>query len=146
MKIFRLATAPIKIHQIPHVISGTKRQFFFKLFITFQSHETTLLYFFILKLYMLWIYFICFESANFQTFDCSHENWPCFLCHFSSHKSVFLQIFHHFSVSWHINPMKSSSWNICFGQKEPIKIQFFRLLSALMKVHQIPHGIFETTR
>ena len=54
---------------------------------------------------------------------------------------------HHPSVSWHIIPMKFSSWNIiCFGQKEPIKVQFFRLLSALMKVHPIPHAIFETTR
>ena len=54
---------------------------------------------------------------------------------------------HHPSVSWHIIPLKFSSWNIiCFGQKEPIKVQFFRLLSALMKVHPIPHAIFETTR
>ena len=43
--------------------------------------------------------------------------------------------------------MKCSSCNIiCFGQKEPIKVQFFRFLSALMNVHPIPHGIFETTR
>ena len=43
--------------------------------------------------------------------------------------------------------MKFSSWNIiCFGQNDPIKVQFFRLLSALMKVNPIPHGIFEITR
>ena len=54
---------------------------------------------------------------------------------------------HHSSVSWHIIPVKFSGWNIiCFGQKEPIKVQFFRLLSALIKVHPIPHAIFETTR
>ena len=54
---------------------------------------------------------------------------------------------HHPSVSWHIIPLKFSNWNIiCFGQKEPINVQFFRLLSALMKVHPIPHPIFETTR
>ena len=35
---------------------------------------------------------------------------------------------------------------LCFGQKEPINVQFFRLLGALMKVHPIPHAIFETTR
>ena len=40
---------------------------------------------------------------------------------FSSHESVFLYILHHPSVSWHIIPLKLSSWNIiCFGQKEPI--------------------------
>ena len=43
--------------------------------------------------------------------------------------------------------MKFSSWNIiCFGQKDPIKVQCFRLLSALMKVHPMPHDVFETTR
>ena len=33
-----------------------------------------------------------------------------------------------------------------FGQKEPIKVQILRLWRALMKVHPIPHAIFETTR
>ena len=40
VQISRLATACIKIHQIPHVIFGTKSQFFFKLCITLQFHET----------------------------------------------------------------------------------------------------------
>ena len=49
-------------------------------------------------------------------------------------------------MSWHIIPLKFSNWNIiCFGKKEPINVQFFRLLGALMKVHPIPHVIFETT-
>ena len=39
-QIFRLATARIKIHQIPHVIFGIKSQFFFKLCITLQCRET----------------------------------------------------------------------------------------------------------
>ena len=43
--------------------------------------------------------------------------------------------------------MKFSSWSIiCFGQKEPIKVPFSRLLSVLVKVHPISHTIFETTR
>ena len=43
--------------------------------------------------------------------------------------------------------MKFSSWNIiCFAQKEPIKVQFFKLLSVLMNVHPNPHAIFEITR
>ena len=51
-------------------------------------------------------------------------------------------------VSWHIILVKFSSWTIiCFKKKEPIKVQFFRrLLSAIMKIHSIPHAIFETTR
>ena len=53
---------------------------------------------------------------------------------------------HQPSVSWHVIPVKFSSSNICFGQKEPIKVQFVRLLSVLLQVHSIPHAIFETTR
>ena len=75
------------------------------------------------------------QSANFKTFDCSHKNWPNSL------------ILHHPSVPWHIIPQKFSSWNIiCYGQKEPINVQFFRLLRVLMKDHSIPHAIFEATR
>ena len=33
-----------------------------------------------------------------------------------------------------------------FGQKEPIKVQFFRFLRALMKVHLILYAVFETAR
>ena len=54
---------------------------------------------------------------------------------------------HHSSVSWYKIHLQFSSWKIiCFIQKEPMKEQFYRLLSALMKVHPIPHAIFETTR
>ena len=44
MQIFRLATAPIKICQIPHVIFGTKSRFFLKFLITLQCHEAYLLW------------------------------------------------------------------------------------------------------
>ena len=54
---------------------------------------------------------------------------------------------HHPSVSWQIILLKFCSWNIIyFWQKEHIDVQFFRLLSALMKVHGIPHANFENTR
>ena len=53
----------------------------------------------------------------------------------------------HSSVSWHIILLKLSSWSIIyFGQKEPIRVQFFSLLSALMKVHPTSHAIFGKTR
>ena len=78
---FRLSTARMKKNQIPYVIFQAICQFFFKFCITFQCHDTQFL------------------------------------------------------------------WNIiCFGQKEPINVEFFRLLNALMKVHPIPHAIFETTK
>ena len=52
---------------------------------------------------------------------------------------------HHLSVSWYITRMEFSKWNIkCFGQNELIKVQIFKLLSALIKVPPISHVIFET--
>ena len=51
-----------------------------------------------------------------------------------------------FSVMTH-NPSEIFQLkHISFGQKEPINIQFFRFLSAVMKVHPIPHAIFQITR
>ena len=38
------------------------------------------------------------------------------------------------------------SLQLRFGQKEPMKLPIFKLWSALMKVHPIPHASFETTR
>ena len=43
-----------KIHPIPHVIFGTKSQFFFKFCTTLQCHETNCSVLFHLNLYMLW--------------------------------------------------------------------------------------------
>ena len=40
LRLFRLATAGIKFHQISHVIFWTKSLFFFKLCIILQCHET----------------------------------------------------------------------------------------------------------
>ena len=42
------------------------------------------------------------QSPNFETFKCPGENLPNSSCHFPNHKSVFLQISHHCSVSWKI--------------------------------------------
>ena len=53
---------------------------------------------------------------------------------------------HHLSVSRHIIPLKFSSWNICFWQKESISVQLSRLWRAVIKVDPIPHVMFETTR
>ena len=53
---------------------------------------------------------------------------------------------HHPAMSQHIIPTKFSGWNIIYiGQKDLVKVQFFRYLSALIKAHPIPHAIFETT-
>ena len=61
------------------------------------------------------------QSPNFETFESSGENLLNSWCHFSNHKSIFLQIFHHFSESWNIIPLYFLSPNIIYvGQKEPI--------------------------
>ena len=41
------------------------------------------------------------------------------------HKSVFLQILHHSSMSYYLQYHFSSSNNIVFAQKEPIKVKMF---------------------
>ena len=69
------------------------------------------------------------------------------------HKSVPPQILHHSSVLWHVAPLPffgSFQWNFlaetyALDKNSPIKLHFFRLLIALMKVHPL-HAIFETTR
>ena len=61
------------------------------------------------------------QSPNFETFESFGENLLNSWCHFSNHKSVFLQIIHHFSESWNIIPLYFLSSNIIYvGQKEPI--------------------------
>ena len=35
---------------------------------------------------------------------------------------------------------------LCFGQKEPIKVQILRFLSTLMKIYPIFYASFETTK
>ena len=45
---------------------------------------------------------------------------------------------HHSSVSWQITLLYFFSWNCkWFGQKEPIKVENFRLSTARIKFHQI---------
>ena len=64
------------------------------------------------------------ESTNFDTFKCSGENLPNSSCHFPNHKSVFLQILHHSSVSWKITPLYFFRSNVIyFARKGPIKVQ-----------------------
>ena len=73
VKIFRLATARIKMHLILHVIFGIKSQFFFRFYMTLQCHETNSSVLFHLNLHMLWTK-RSNQSANFQNFDCLYEN------------------------------------------------------------------------
>ena len=137
VQIFRYATARIKIYQILHVIFGTKSQFFFKLCITLQCHKTQL--------------FCTFSSKTLYTLDKRSPSKCIFwlsaarmklnqITSFFNPRVSSPRVSSPFSVMTN-NSYKCSSWNIiCFGQKEPIKVQFCRLLSALMKVHPLPHA------
>ena len=54
------------------------------------------------------------------------ENLPNFSCHFWKYKSVFLQI-----LPSNMTPLSFFSWNIiCFGQKQPIKVQMFEIFNC----------------
>ena len=54
--------------------------------------------------FLLWIKRF-HQSLNFENFECSDENLPNSSSHFSNHNSVFLQILHHYPVSWNITPL-----------------------------------------
>ena len=71
---------------------------------------------------------------------CSGENLSYSSIYFP--KLVFLQVLHHFLVSWKITPLYFFSSNIT-GMDQS-KCKFLRLLSTRIKIHQIL-VIFETT-
>ena len=90
-----------------------------------------------LIIFLLWIKG-SHHYPNFETLNCSGENLPYSSCHFPNHKSVFLQILHHPSVSWKITPLYFFRSNIkYFAQSSKWKCKFWRLLSARVKFHQI---------
>ena len=53
------------------------------------------------------------QSPNFETFECSAENFPNSSCHFPNHKDIII-----LNASPH-------SWYIHVAQKEQIKVQIF---------------------
>ena len=72
------------------------------------------------------------QSPKFETFKCSGKNLPNSSFHFSKHKSVFLQILHHSSVSWKITALHFLISNIIyFAQKDPIKKLIFETFKCL---------------
>ena len=94
-----------------------------------------------LKYFQLWTK-ESHQSPHFETYKCSGENLPNSLCYFSNQKLVFLQILHHFLVSWKITPLHFFRSKIT--RKDQSKCKILGLLSARIKIHQIL-VIFETT-
>ena len=78
------------------------------------------------------------QSPNFETFNCSGENFPNFSCYFPNHKLVFLQILHHSLVSWKITPLYFLDQTLhTFHERYQSKCKFLKPLSAQIKIHQI---------
>ena len=109
------------------------------------SWKITPLYFF----YLNNIYFVQkmpIKVNIFETFKCSSQNMSNSSCQFWNDKLIPLQILYHSSLTWKMTPLYFfSSNNICFVQKEPIKVTFLRLSSAQVKICQIPNVNFKTT-
>ena len=71
------------------------------------------------------------QSPNFETFECSGENFWNSSCHFWKHKSVLLQILHQYLVSSNTIPLYFISSNIIhFGQRQPIKVQILKIFEC----------------
>ena len=95
-------------------------------------------------------YILCLKQPIkvqlFYVFECLGQNSSNSSCQFSTRKSVFLRILHHYSLSWHITPLSILSSHIFYsGSMDPIKVPILRLSSALVKTCHISHAIFGST-
>ena len=145
-KSLRLPSAQVKICQIPYANFETTSRFHLQIL-----YASSVLWK-IVPLYLFSsnnIYLAQKEHIKmkmFETFKCSDQNPSNSSCQFWNVKSIPLQILHHYSLSWQITPLStSSSYFFYFGLKDPIKIPILRLSSALVKICHIPHVIFQTT-
>ena len=140
----RLLNARVKICQIPHVNFETTSQFLFKFCIILiaMTHNSSVN--FKLIHFLLWIK-PSQQSPNFKTFECSSKNLPNWSCHFPNHKSVFLQILHHFSCNETelLCTFIAQALYTLF-KRSSLKCKFLRLTSARVKLLQIPDVSFET--
>ena len=114
----------------------------FASFLIVNTHNSSVDFKFIL--FLIWIK-ASHHYPVFETLNCSGENLSYSSCHFPNHKSVFLQILHHFSVSCKKTSLHFFRSEVIYlALKEPIKVEILRILNALVKIHQIL-VIFEKT-
>ena len=92
-----------------------------------------------LILFLLWIKGSN-QNPNFEILKCSGENLLYSSCHFPNHKSVFLQILHHPSLSWKITPLYyldqklstiGANESASFGDLRVFRWKFTKFLSFL---------------
>ena len=126
----------MKVHPIPHAsFETTVSRFIQILHQCSVSWKITPLYFFISNLYT-------FDKKNpskwnFQTFEWLGENYQIPYIKFETTRQFFFNFASLFSVM-RDNSSVFFSWNCTwFGEKEPIKVQNFRLTTAHVKFHQI---------
>ena len=106
-------------------------------------HTSTLLYFLAQTLHT-------FDKSSpskfkFSDFPLLALKFTKFFMSFFKQKFIFPQSLDHSSVSWDITLLYLFSWNVIYSwQKEPMKVQIFRLPTVPMKINQILHVIYET--
>ena len=106
------------------------------------SWQINPLYFFVQTIYTL----EHIKMKIFETFKCSDQNSSNSSCQLWNDKSIPLQISRHSSLSWQITPLWILiSYFFNFGLEDPIKIPILTLSSALVKICNVPHIIFQTT-
>ena len=89
-----------------------------------------------LKYFQLWTK-ESHQSPHFETYKCSCENLPNSLYYFPTQKLAFLQILHHFLMSWKIAPLHFFRSNIAV--KDQSKRRF---LSFLKQQISFPSNFF----
>ena len=143
-KIVRLLSARIKIHQI--LVIFETNQFFFNFFYQPRlSPNITPLYFLIWSIkYFGQKHFI--KVQVFEIFDCLGQNLLNSSCRFELVNS-FSNFASFFFVITHNSPVNFKLIHFLLGIKVPHKSPNFesQLSSALVKICQIPHVIFQTT-
>ena len=78
-------------------------------------------------------------------FECSGQNLSNSLCQFWNDKSRPSPFLRHSLLSWQITPLQILSSHVFyFRSKNPNKVPIGRLSSALVKILQVPHVIFES--
>ena len=143
MQIFRLSTACVKVHQIPHVI-------FFKQKVSFSSK---------LDLFFVsWGYFFCAETLyvidkSSTTSKCKFSGLLLLTLKFNKFLITYLEPSVSFSSNFAL-PFSVMSGNssalfhlnlYMIWKNKPIKVQVSRLSTGHIKTNQLPYVIFEAT-
>ena len=128
----------MKVHPIPHSIDfwNQKTRIYSNFASLFSVVKDKSSLFFQLKPHILWSKI----THRSEVFGLLGENLPNSSCQIWkwNDKSVFFKTLHHSSMSWEITLLQLFSWNfIWFLQREPIKVQNFRLLTVQVKFLQI---------